>query len=263
MGRNKNIGMFEMLMELPWWVGVISAGVVYVGFGLVMPAMLSGNPMGGMIAALCPTLAKWFAIFCLIAAVFSAIRSWSSRKLLDNQKSLDSIRSLDWQQFERLVGEAFRRQGYSVEETGGGGADGGVDLMLRKGSEKTVVQCKRWRERQVGVAIVRELYGVMVAEGAVCGIVVSSGTYSSDAQAFAAGKSMTLMDGSALADLVSTVQAGTRRASSPVPVSQSKPACPICSQPMVLRTAKKGNRAGNQFWGCSKYPTCRGIQNLP
>ncbi len=36
----------------------------------------------------------------------------------------------------------------------------------------------------------------------------------------------------------------------------SAPACPACGKPMVLRTARKGPRAGSQFWGCSGYPTC-------
>ncbi|NLF86464.1 MAG: hypothetical protein GX571_10215 [Lentisphaerae bacterium] len=29
---------------------------------------------------------------------------------------------------------------------------------------------------------------------------------------------------------------------------------------MVLRTARRGSNAGNQFWGCSNYPRCRHIQ---
>lgn len=37
------------------------------------------------------------------------------------------------------------------------------------------------------------------------------------------------------------------------------PACPKCSKPMVLRTAKTGKNAGQQFWGCSAYPDCKGV----
>jgi ATP-dependent DNA helicase RecQ len=37
------------------------------------------------------------------------------------------------------------------------------------------------------------------------------------------------------------------------------PNCPKCNEPMVLRTAKQGSNAGNQFWGCSAFPKCRGI----
>jgi len=40
------------------------------------------------------------------------------------------------------------------------------------------------------------------------------------------------------------------------------PVCPKCSSPMILRTASKGDRAGSQFYGCSKFPKCRGIVNV-
>ena len=30
---------------------------------------------------------------------------------------------------------------------------------------------------------------------------------------------------------------------------------------MVLRTAHRGSNAGNQFWGCTRYPNCRGTRN--
>jgi ssDNA-binding Zn-finger/Zn-ribbon topoisomerase 1 len=33
--------------------------------------------------------------------------------------------------------------------------------------------------------------------------------------------------------------------------------CPKCESPMVLRTARKGAKAGQEFWGCSNYPKCR------
>lgn len=37
------------------------------------------------------------------------------------------------------------------------------------------------------------------------------------------------------------------------------PACPRCGNSMILRTASKGDNKGNQFWGCSSFPRCRGI----
>jgi four helix bundle suffix protein len=36
------------------------------------------------------------------------------------------------------------------------------------------------------------------------------------------------------------------------------PDCPLCRQPLVLRTARQGPKAGSQFWGCSAYPNCKG-----
>ena len=38
--------------------------------------------------------------------------------------------------------------------------------------------------------------------------------------------------------------------------------CPKCGSAMVLRTARRGPNAGGQFYGCSRYPRCRGIVSL-
>jgi len=40
------------------------------------------------------------------------------------------------------------------------------------------------------------------------------------------------------------------------------PPCPQCGKPMVLRTAKAGQKAGTQFLGCSGYPDCKGAKNV-
>ena len=39
--------------------------------------------------------------------------------------------------------------------------------------------------------------------------------------------------------------------------SPSAPSCAVCGKPMILRTARKGTKAGSQFWGCSGYPQCK------
>jgi predicted RNA-binding Zn-ribbon protein involved in translation (DUF1610 family) len=48
----------------------------------------------------------------------------------------------------------------------------------------------------------------------------------------------------------------------PEPVEESSPRCPKCGSEMILRTAKRGDNQGGKFWGCSKYPECRGIVNI-
>jgi len=58
---------------------------------------------------------------------------------------------------------------------------------------------------------------------------------------------------------------------SPPPRGQSYPAanrqgspglrCPQCGSSMVRRTARRGRGAGRQFWGCSRFPSCRGTRN--
>jgi four helix bundle suffix protein len=50
--------------------------------------------------------------------------------------------------------------------------------------------------------------------------------------------------------------------SAPTDATAKAPNCPACGQPMALRTARQGARAGSQFWGCSAYPTCKGTRPL-
>jgi four helix bundle suffix protein len=40
------------------------------------------------------------------------------------------------------------------------------------------------------------------------------------------------------------------------------PVCPECGKPMRKRTAKSGKKAGQEFWGCTGYPDCRGTREV-
>ena len=74
-------------------------------------------------------------LLCLVGAVLSAWRRRTRRELLDRlaaAPAAQAIDSMSWHEFEMLVGESFRCRGYRVEETGGGGPDGGVDLLLAR-----------------------------------------------------------------------------------------------------------------------------------
>jgi len=39
----------------------------------------------------------------------------------------------------------------------------------------------------------------------------------------------------------------------PMPVERRSRTCPRCSGELILRTAKRGERSGKQFWGCSNF----------
>lgn len=73
------------------------------------------------------------------------------------------------------MAEAFRREGYRVEENEKAGSDGGVDIRLRRNGGLVLVQCKNWNRNRVGVGVVREMYGVMMDEGAAGVVIVCSG----------------------------------------------------------------------------------------
>ena len=46
------------------------------------------------------------------------------------------------------------------------------------------------------------------------------------------------------------------------PAAAPIPRCPKCDSEMILRTAKRGDRKGRQFYGCSRYPKCREMINV-
>lgn len=291
MARRKKTSPAEDVMDLvamlPWWTGVALALVSYLLLHRVASqAVLAPALPGQMGAMLTQTLWKTLATFgqyllpviCLGGAGLSAWRRKERKNLVvdvTQSKASDVLDGMSWREFEMLVGEGFRLQGYQVVETGGGGADGGVDLALtrpgKNGAEKFLVQCKQWRAFKVGVDVVRELYGVMAAKGATGGFVVTSGRFTADAISFASGRNVTLVDGPKLHGLLRQAKAGIERSPArPAAASSVQPSvtprqessCPLCSKPMARRTAKRGANAGGEFWGCTGYPACRGTRPI-
>jgi restriction system protein len=244
--------IMDDLALLPWWINVILAAAVFLSFKYLIPTISFQNPFLKGIARALPGYAHIFAAILLFIAGISAFNALRKGKLVDRQTGIKTLRAISWQEFEKLVGEAYRRKGYTVTETGGGGADGGVDLVLRRSGEKLLVQCKHWKMEKVGVKVVRELYGVIAAEGATGGIVISSGTFSQEARDFARGKPLELLDSSNLLTLIAEVQKEPKY----VKKKSDDNICPLCGAEMVLRIAKKGLNAGEKFWGSSAFPKC-------
>ncbi|MFC5772014.1 restriction endonuclease [Thauera sinica] len=274
----------DVVAMLPWWAGVALAAISYLVLhrmaGQEVVAAVKSGEMGTMVAqTLWKTLATFgqylLPLICVAGAGISAWRRRERRKLIADvgqSNAADALDGMNWREFEMLVSEAFRLQGYGVLETGGGGADGGVDLVLSKGTEKYLVQCKQWKAFKVGVDVVRELYGVMAAKGAAGGFVVTSGRFTEDAVGFASGRNLKLIDGPLLHGLIRQARSSRGQApaqqsgASPLSAAQadtpSVPGCPACGTPMVKRTAKRGANAGEEFWGCSAYPACRGTRQI-
>lgn len=275
--RKQNLAedLIETTSKFPWWVGLVLAVIAYAWLhsvavsevtAVVQPGRM-GNFVGQTLFKTLASIGQYLLPFVfLVGAAMSALGR-SRRRALHEQVAANSDRGalndMSWQQFEALVGEAFRRKGYAVTETGGGGADGGIDLSLKKESETFLVQCKQWKAYKVSVTTVRELYGVMAAEGATGGFVVTSGVFTDEARAFAVGRNIELMDGKALHALIRGVSVPAKAAApSPAATPAGSPACPVCQSAMVRRTAKRGANSGNEFWGCSQYPKCKGVRAI-
>ena len=265
--------LFDIFTMVPVWVGPIVAGIVFacIRWGLPWvcsepdPKNLIQKTLYNVNSSLGPMLAPWIVLLIIIVWAAAEVRKRSDSKRLHAQSGLDSIRALNWKSFERLLAEAFRRQGYEVPYRDSSGPDGGVDLELSKSGQRTLVQCKQWKTRSVGVKVIRELRGVMASENASAGIVVTSGSFTAEAVKFARDNSIELIDGSQLEPMIRAVQNTAPEV--PVPVTKvtesparSNPNCPTCNAEMRLRTARQGANPGSHFWGCSRYPQCRGTR---
>ncbi len=192
---------------LPWWLWVALAAGSWAGIVVFLHDVVAALPaIGTRLAGVADRLA-WVPA-TVVAAVFLAwaAASWREgrrkRRLLDTRTGVASIRSLSWREFEELVAEAFRREGYSVVENVKAGADGGVDIRLRRNGGLILVQCKNWNRNRVGVGVVREMCGAMMDEGAAGVVIVCSGGFTRDAWNFAKGKPVRLVGGRALMEMV-------------------------------------------------------------
>lgn len=165
--------------------------------------------------------------------------------------------SLGGYAFEREVGNLYRNMGYRVELTPKSG-DQGIDLILMKEGKTTIVQCKR-HKRPVGPAVARELYGSLIASGADNAILACTGGFTRGVEDFVKGKPITLI--SAL-DLVRMNEIGkddVLEIDDALNIADSPPICPTqgCGRNMVLRMGRY-----RRFWGCPRYPGCRGTRDI-
>lgn len=118
----------------------------------------------------------------------------------------------------------------------------------------------------------RDLFGVVQAEGAQKGILICSGVFTEPAKAWAQQKPIQLIDGTGLLHLLGNVQQPESLsknnqptqplASLPAMQVEAIPSCPYCGADLVKRTARRGSNAGKAFWGCSDFPKCRGTRAI-
>ncbi len=283
MGRRRSsffTDIIEISAKLHWKAGLIAAALSYLGFhiaSVVFSTRAAGpknladfsHALPGQFIGIFATFLQFLVPFaCVVGAIVSFIRRSHGLALFKDAQSRGSraVDSMTWSEFELLVASAFRAKGFSVTDNVVGGPDGGVDLRLRKSDQTYLVQCKQWKARNVGVAIVQELYGVIAAQGAAGGYVITSGKFSHEAHSFATRCAIILIDGAQLSEMI-----GSARQTNVIPIRSSEaasraathtkdygpPVCPRCGAEMVQRTAQRGSTPGAKFWGCSNFPKCR------
>lgn len=172
--------------------------------------------------------------------------------------SLDLIRDLEWKRFEDVCQQFYEKKGIRSETTALG-PDGGIDIRLYQddtGRPTSIVQCKAWGERFVGVKPIRELLGVMTHEKIGKAFFMTGGSYSDEAKSIAQANHITLIDGIMLLTMIQRLPAEERESLLAFATAgdYTIPTCPTCGDKMKAVQGKAGRP---DFWGCQNYPRCR------
>lgn len=131
-----------------------------------------------------------------------------AKEIISHMSAGENLAAMDWEDFEHLCRELFEREfagaGVKVKVTQAS-RDQGVDAIifdpdpLRGG--KIIIQAKRYTNT-VDVSAVRDLYGTVINEGAIKGILVTTSHYGPESYSFAKGKPVTLLNGSELLSIL-------------------------------------------------------------
>jgi hypothetical protein len=229
----------SLLRRAPGRIVAVVALLLYPGAGLLLPLVLHWS-LWGLVQA--NVLGAFFAAVVALGWLVLQIEARDRRHLVEWTTNL---RLLNPEEFEWLVGELFRREGWNVSETGRQQrADGNVDLVLTRGNLRRIVQCKRWTSRLVGVEEVREFAGTLMRERlpGSAGVFVTLSTFGDQARAEAHAIGLCIVDGP---DLYKRVEKARR----------TEP-CPICRAPMLLDRSPRG------WWFHCVAPGCRGKRDL-
>jgi len=231
--------ILDFLGRISGWTATVLATVSYGGIGLAVPLAL-GAPSYLLIAL--NLAGSTVAAAILLGWLLKRIAAGQRRNLLEWTTDL---RRLNSSEFEWLVGEVFRREGWNVVETGRtGGPDGNIDLILTRGGERVIVQCKRWTAQSVSVDEIRRFLGTLMREklDGTGGIYVTLSDFTDQAKQEADQAGLLLIDNRELFARIEKVR-------------KSEP-CPVCNSPMVLNKSQHG------WWLRCNASGCRGKRNL-
>jgi len=118
-----------------------------------------------------------------------------TRQFLKKYRRLNKLKKMEWHTFERLCQYLFTLEGWQVRSNEKAGADGGIDLWMKKWHKEAIVQCKKYEDAKVGIHVVREIYGLMHEHNIKEAYVVTTSEFTKECYRFVEGKKIVLIDG--------------------------------------------------------------------
>ncbi len=161
--------LFATLLRSPWWVSLAIAAVLAVLAGALLPpdyriaGALSSFP------------------FVVISAL-AARKQWHLPSAAKVSQTLEAVGAMAWPAFSKVLEEAFRRDGYSVQP----GTGAPVDFELERRGRKMLVCARRWKSARTGLDALRALQAAREAVDAEDALYIGLGDLTDNARPFAA-----------------------------------------------------------------------------
>ena len=130
------------------------------------------------------------------------VNEQAKKSLLSRNRTLKKLKKLDWHTFELLCMELFRKQGWKVLGNEKKGADGGVDIWMKRRGKSAIVQCKKYDDARVTVKVIREMYGLMHEYEVDSVYIVTTSVFTKECYKFIEGKNIELIDGKKLLEIM-------------------------------------------------------------
>jgi restriction system protein len=202
----KDLNIIDFLAQIPWWISVALSATFYLLLKFVVPYFeTQASLVNEAHVSLGPVFAPVVALAFLAPVTFSFLKSTKRKKLHALKDEIQSIQQLSWHQFKDLVAEAYRQSGYTVMENSTFTSDPTVDLVMRKGANLYLVQCRYWQNQKLSIREVKNLFFHMHDKQASGVILLTTGIFTKQARHYAAGKPINLVDGIELVGLLSEV----------------------------------------------------------
>ena len=161
--------LFAVLLRSPWWVSLSIAVVMGLAAMALLPpswraaGMFSGFPF-------------------VVLAAMAAWKQWHVPNAARVEQTRQAVATMAWPAFSRLLEDAFKRDGYSVQR----GSGDAVDFVLERQGRRLVVSARRWKSARTGLETLRALQSARDAAEAPDALCIGLGPLTDTARPFAA-----------------------------------------------------------------------------
>jgi restriction system protein len=222
-GTTVGAALWRSWAGLPWWVNVLAAAASFLllhACAVEDIAPPASPDLLGLYAArvFLRSLAAvgQYAMPALLLLLAHYLARATQRRRIAQRLRADAhavlAAQLSRREFETVLAEALQMQGYAIERSTVPEATSvdDADIIARRDGETLVVRCRQWEALELDVPEAFSLNRTVVARGASAGILVTAGTFTSEAIAFARKRNLQLLSGIELVDMLSRASAISR-----------------------------------------------------